>query len=928
MLFLLGGFEFNNIRAVQQLRACGVLETIRISSNGFPSRWSYPDFANRYRVLRIGTHRKFAKSGSQSQQSGPVPKAAPRKLLRAGSSTSSEIRTLCEDIVKIVYEEKVFSKLSGESEQQTQAQQLFQFGKTKIFFRSGQVALLERIRSQKLKECAVLLQRMIRGWLVKRRYLKIRFTIMRLQCYGRAFLARKLYLHLKLTKAATRIQTKWRAWSTRKKFLKIKRTAIGLQQYGRGLIARRKFLTIKQHLAAVTIQRFWRGYTARKAYQQRIRRVIIVQSLIRRFLAKRELKKLRIEARSVEHVTNLNKGLERKIIELQQKVDDLNSERKALIQTDGEISEYKSQFSRFETEIKNLKNEMKQKDIQFQALEDEMNESKNVNEKLTKDVERHKSKVNDLLTNNAKIRQEADPKLIENAVREKEKLLITKYEKEKKALIDERENERASRQQLLRKYMALEDKYQSGGRGEDDDRSPDISTVSLMMRCSELEQECAKCKQENQEMRELIAASADLDDNERGASLLAQQCAQMQIECDRYREERSNLKTIVLSQESNIKDVSGESELISAFKAIIKQLESELDETKEKNEQMKNEMNSLVTDNNRQQQVIGINSEPIAVNGSEDMITRFKQENTVLKEKCEKLVLENKQIRMDLMRRKILENDEDEEESPNQNDYQNMNYVGMFEYKQQNESLILRILINGEEAFGEFDESLKSFDLSEYRQMFSDIAIWIHQGVIKQCEERIQSLIVPAILEYEGLASSGMYSQSIQRSGSVTDDTNLSPSPTEKPIDSLIKELSYLNRILLLHVIEGDIIHQIFKQLFYFMCSSSLNNLLLRKDLCHWNKAMQIRFNLSSLEQWCREQQIPKWNECVEKLEPIIQATKLLQTRKSEEHIPTIVEMCNKLSSSQIIKILNLYTAGDEERISIKKGLATVLKKI
>ena len=63
-----------------------------------------------------------------------------------------------------------------------------------------------------------------------------------------------------------------------------------------------------------------------------------------------------------------------------------------------------------------------------------------------------------------------------------------------------------------------------------------------------------------------------------------------------------------------------------------------------------------MNDNNRQQQLIGINSEPIAVNGSGDMITRFKQENTVLKEKCEKLVLENKQMRMDLMRRKILEN--------------------------------------------------------------------------------------------------------------------------------------------------------------------------------------------------------------------------------------------------------------------------------
>jgi len=44
-----------------------------------------------------------------------------------------------------------------------------------------------------------------------------------------------------------------------------------------------------------------------------------------------------------------------------------------------------------------------------------------------------------------------------------------------------------------------------------------------------------------------------------------------------------------------------------------------------------------------------------------------------------------------------------------------------------------------------------------------------------------------------------------------------------------------------------------------------------------------------------REQQIPKCNEIVEKLDPIIQATKLLQTKKTEEHIPTIVEMCYRL---------------------------------
>ena len=44
-------FEFDPKRGVQQLRACGVLETVRISAAGYPSRWTYYDFFLRYRVL-------------------------------------------------------------------------------------------------------------------------------------------------------------------------------------------------------------------------------------------------------------------------------------------------------------------------------------------------------------------------------------------------------------------------------------------------------------------------------------------------------------------------------------------------------------------------------------------------------------------------------------------------------------------------------------------------------------------------------------------------------------------------------------------------------------------------------------------------------------------------------------------------------------
>ena len=46
-------FTFANKRAVQQLRACGVLKTVRISAAGYPSRWTYYNFFLRYRYVII-----------------------------------------------------------------------------------------------------------------------------------------------------------------------------------------------------------------------------------------------------------------------------------------------------------------------------------------------------------------------------------------------------------------------------------------------------------------------------------------------------------------------------------------------------------------------------------------------------------------------------------------------------------------------------------------------------------------------------------------------------------------------------------------------------------------------------------------------------------------------------------------------------------
>lgn len=68
---------------------------------------------------------------------------------------------------------------------------MFQFGKSKIFFRAGQVAYLEKLRADKFRAACIKIQKTVRGWLHRVRYRKIRRSALLLQRYGRGYLARR-----------------------------------------------------------------------------------------------------------------------------------------------------------------------------------------------------------------------------------------------------------------------------------------------------------------------------------------------------------------------------------------------------------------------------------------------------------------------------------------------------------------------------------------------------------------------------------------------------------------------------------------------------------------------------------------------------------------------------------------------------------------
>lgn len=78
---------------------------------------------------------------------------------------------------------------------------------------------------------------------------------------------------------------------------------------------------------------------ARRQYQKEKRQIVLCQAAVRRYFARKQYKKLKIEARSIEHVKKLNKGLENKIISLQQKIEDLNKVQNDYKNAQNEISE-------------------------------------------------------------------------------------------------------------------------------------------------------------------------------------------------------------------------------------------------------------------------------------------------------------------------------------------------------------------------------------------------------------------------------------------------------------------------------------------------------------------------------------------------------------------------------------------------------------
>ncbi|CAF1988191.1 unnamed protein product [Brassica napus] len=262
-----GIFENENI--LQQLRCGGVMEAIRISCAGYPTRKHFDEFLDRFGIL------------------------APEVLVK-----NSDDPDACK---------KLLAKVGLEG---------YQIGKTKVFLRAGQMADLDTRRTEVLGRSASIIQRKVRSYLAKKSFILLRNAAKQIQSVCRGYLARSVYEGMRREAAALRIQRDLRMFLARKAYTELFSAAVSVQAGMRGMVARNDLCFRRQTKAAIIIQTWCRGYLARLHYRKLKKATITTQCAWRSKIARGELRKLKMAARETGALQAAKNKLEKQVEEL------------------------------------------------------------------------------------------------------------------------------------------------------------------------------------------------------------------------------------------------------------------------------------------------------------------------------------------------------------------------------------------------------------------------------------------------------------------------------------------------------------------------------------------------------------------------------------------------------------------------------------
>lgn len=749
-------WKFEGPMVLSQLRACGVLETVRISTAGYPTRWTYEEFAIRYYML------------CHSNQ------------------WTSEIRDMCHAILQ---------KAIGDGSHQKVDK--YQLGLTKIFFRAGMLAFLENLRTSRLNECAVMIQKNLRCKYYRRRYLDARSSILTTQALVRGFLARQHAAEVRQIKAATTIQRVWRGQKDRRTYNDIRRKFILFESAAKGFLCRRNIMNTIHGNAAKIIQRSFRSWRQLRAWRQYRRKVVIVQSLWRGREARTEYKKLREDARDLKQISY---KLENKVVELTQYLESLKRENKSL----------NSQLENFETQLKSWRSRHNNLETRARELQAEANQAGITAARLSA-LEEEMSQ----LQQNHADGQATIKRLQEEEKATRESINSNNQELERlKQLNLEAENEKASlRQQVAELEEQLDVAKRtmpSHGFNEDQQNGASIPPpASGLINLVSSKKPKPKRRSAGAERTEVDRFSGAY--NPRPVSM-------------------------AITGASSRQNLSG-----TTFSPGLDSVEAELENLLSEEDDLNEEVTMGLIRNLK----IPLPSSTPPPTEKEVLFPAYLI-NLVTSEMWNNgFVKESERFLANVMQsiqQEVMQHDGDDAINP-----------GAFWLSNVHEMLSFVFLAEDWYEAQKTDNYEYDRLLEIVKHDLESLEFNIYHTWMKVLKKKLYKMIVPAIIESQSLP------------GFVTSETNrflgkLLPS-NNNPAYSMDNLLSLLNnayKAMKAFYLEDTIITQTVTELLRLVGVTAFNDLLMRRNFLSWKRGLQINYNITRIEEWCKSHDMPE----------------------------------------------------------------------
>ncbi|KAJ3368479.1 Myosin type-2 heavy chain 1 [Allomyces arbusculus] len=858
-------FEFEPQMVLSQLRACGVLETIRISTAGYPGRWTFVEFVERYYLLL------------------PSKEWAQFK----------DIRGLCT---------KLLTRTIPDTDK-------YQIGMTKIFFRAGQLAYLEKLRTQRLNECVVMIQKNIKCALARKRYLKLRSAVISLQARVRGVHARKQARAIREAKAATVIQACFRRYLAQREFARTRSAVVTLQCAWRSYVARRELQRLREERAAIEIQAAFRGYRARMQYATARKRVILAQSCIRRYRARKELKALKLEAKSVNHYKEISYRLENKVVELTQSLDgkekmvrQLNEVVKAL---EAQTKQWREKFEQAQSNQQQLKDKLQDAGSSSREMEAIMQQNKGLQSQL--------NAANDVIRS-----KDAEIAALQES--------LANFKATAQRQLRDRDQQQ---QQLLQQQEQLQQQQATEHQDRERER------IAALARQEALIQESTQI---NVLKQEVIALKQQLEDEKAKHELATARPRRPSV--DTLPPEALWRRQVTpLSQVSPTERMTSRGSF-DALKRVRRHSSVEV-WTEEMKAMVEVDPVNLLN---------GGHTPPRTV---EEAIMEQEHTFSLLQDpKLESEILDGvirnlpipKHATQDASRRQIV--------FP-------AHILGLYSIKAWQHGMnsnMASFLKNATQAIEErvvasnFDDEVTNFWMSNLLELLSILktsglagsaspgaaalaaarrtsiymegerllnktVVEVERAFtnlyfqwVRLVKKRMQKFIIPCVIENQSLP------------GFVAKDSSslfrkfVSTQPTYT-IEQLLDAIGQVWRVHKYYYVDDAIIRQTMSEIFKMVGVIAFNHLIMRKNFATWKRGMQIQYNVSRLTEWCSQHSL---NEASLHLERLMQAAKLLQLNKAtptnlELYIEDLFDVCFLLSPTQISKLMSIYTVADFE---------------